>query len=193
MKSKLDPFKERIRDWQAEGKNQIEIRAALAQDGCSISAGRLSVFLSAEHEKDLQEKLFGLIATGGQMNRELDSAFEKNPAPDIERLIAVTKTLVMSLQIKGNADPSLLDIADRQLRTVLDFIKERGKEEDRKLAREKFLIETDRFMETMLKKAQELLSDNSLTQADRIAAMRKAAFADVEALRASGKIQIPKA
>ena len=40
---------------------------------------------------------------------------------------------------------------------------------------------------------KELLGDNSLSQAQRIAEMRKAAFVDVEALLSSGKLKIPKA
>ncbi len=75
------------------------------------------------------------------------------------------------------------------------FGKTKASLEERRLAldQSKFLIESDAFMELMLKRAAELLGDNTLTQADRIAAMRQAAFADVEALKQSGKLKIPQA
>jgi hypothetical protein len=56
----------------------------------------------------------------------------------------------------------------------------------------KFLVDSNTYFERLLDKAKELLADNSLTQSDRIAALRKAAFADVEALEKSGKLVIPK-
>jgi hypothetical protein len=61
-----------------------------------------------------------------------------------------------------------------------------------KLDWEKFLKESDAFFASLLKKAEELNATN-LSQSDKIAAMRKAAFADVDALQASGKLKIPKA
>jgi hypothetical protein len=58
---------------------------------------------------------------------------------------------------------------------------------------QKFLVESDAYFSRLLDKAKELLGDNKLSQADRIAALRSAAFKDVTALKASGKLQIPKA
>lgn len=59
-------------------------------------------------------------------------------------------------------------------------------------AREKFLLDSDAFFESMLKKAAELNTSN-LSNADKIAAMRAEAFKSVDELQASGRIKIPKA
>lgn len=56
----------------------------------------------------------------------------------------------------------------------------------------KFLVDSDAYFSRLLDKAKELLGDNTLSQADRIAALRASAFKDVEALQQSGKLVIPK-
>lgn len=73
------------------------------------------------------------------------------------------------------------------------FGKAKGSLEERRLAldQSKFLIESDRFLESLLKKAAEL-NASGLSHADKIAEMRKAAFQSVDELQASGKVVIPK-
>ena len=63
--NKLDPFAARLADWEAEGKTLAEMQAQLAQDGCKVSAGQLSVYLSSQRDGRLQDRLFTLIASGG--------------------------------------------------------------------------------------------------------------------------------
>lgn len=59
-------------------------------------------------------------------------------------------------------------------------------------AREKFLLDSDAFFDSMLKKAAEL-NASTLSNAGKISAMRKAAFQSVDELQASGRVKIPKA
>jgi hypothetical protein len=56
------------------------------------------------------------------MNRELDDAYARNPAPEIDQLIRVSKTLIMSLQVQGVANPKLLVLANRMQQTVLQYL-----------------------------------------------------------------------
>jgi len=65
---------------------------------------------------------------------------------------------------------------------------------EHQLNREKFELEAAEMMlnEALRLTAQGIAASN-LSQADKIAAMRKAAFSDVDALQQSGKIQIPRA
>jgi len=63
-----------------------------------------------------------------------------------------------------------------------------------KLAREKF--ESDaaaKMLDAALRRRAEEIATSNLSQADKIAAMRKVAFAEVDALQQSGAVQIPKA
>lgn len=58
--------------------------------------------------------------------------------------------------------------------------------------RDKFLLDSDVFFDSMLKKAAELNTSN-LSNAEKISAMRAEAFKSVDELQASGRIKIPKA
>lgn len=164
-KNKLDPFAARLEQWEAEDKTLAEMQAALKQDGLTISTGSLSLYLSAQREARLQERLFDMIATGGRMNADLDKAFARNPAPEIARLNQVVKTLVMSLQVQGTANPELLELATQLYRTVLEFAKLEAKQRDQSLA--------ERRVELLEKKAaqsdatEKVLSDAELTPEQR--------------------------
>lgn len=88
--------------------------------------------------RDDQELILGTIASGAAMNREITSAYEKNPAPDMATLVSLIKTLVMTLSVRGAADPSMLELANQLFKSSLDYLKEQGRSEDRKLEREKY-------------------------------------------------------
>ena len=119
--SKLDPFAESIRALDKEGKKLSEILAWLKDEGCEVSIGRLSEYLESLRQLESEHRIYTLIASGARMNQELDKAYQENPAPDIARLITITKSLVMSLQVKGAADPKLLGLANSMQQTVLNY------------------------------------------------------------------------
>jgi hypothetical protein len=119
--SKLDPYAESLRGLDKEGKTLAEMQEWLKAEGVTVSSGRLSEFLESLRQAEDEQRIFGLIASGGRMNSELDKAYEENPAPGIDRLITVTKSLVMSLQVKGAADPKLLSLANSMQQTVLNY------------------------------------------------------------------------
>jgi DNA-binding phage protein len=133
--SKLDQFAERFDEWEVQKLTLEQMAEQLALDGCQVSLSRLSVYLSSRRMAKLQERLFDTIATGGQMNKDLDAAFKSNPAPEMDQLIRVTKTLVMSLQVKGTADPEMLKLANSMQQTVLSYLTgvTRASLEERKL------------------------------------------------------------
>lgn len=120
--NKLDPFASRLDEWAAAGKTLAEMQAELKADGCNVALSGLSQWLARRRSAALERNLFELIATGGQMNRELDSAFRENPEPSVERLIQVTKSLVMSLQVQGTANPKMLSLANSMQQTVLNYL-----------------------------------------------------------------------
>lgn len=127
--NKLDPFAARLDEWVAEGKTLSQMQQGLAADGCVSSLSSLSEYLSRRRSAALERELFERIASGGRMNQELDTAYRENPAPDIERLIQVSKTLIMTLQVQGAANPKLLTLANNMQQTVLTYLSGRTKAE----------------------------------------------------------------
>ncbi len=196
-KSKLDQYAEQLWELDQDKRTLAWMQAWLKEEGCVTSASTLSEWLAAERQRRLEAQLFGQIASGGRMNKELDQAYEKNPAPEIDRLIQVTKTLIMSLQVKGAADPAMLGLANSMQSTVLDYLsgltKAQFKERELKLKEDKFRSEfCERILDQALRETAERIANSSMSQAAKIAAMRKAAFQDVDALQASGEIKLPK-
>lgn len=196
-KNKLDPYAARIADWVAEGMEQKVMREELRKDGLTVSASSLSVYISRMQDQADQERLFGLIATGGQMNAELDAAFKKNPAPGIDRLIQVTQSLVMSLQIKGVADPKLLSLANSMQQTVLNFVSGQTKAEleHRKLdlQEQKFqVVVCEKFLEWFKDEKARGIAESSVGNAEKIEALRREYFKDVDALEQSGQVKLPE-
>lgn len=62
------------------------------------------------------------------------------------------------------------------------------------LAREEFeLLAAEKILDKALRAKADEINASSLSQADKIAAMRKAAFKDVDELQKSGRLKIPKA
>jgi hypothetical protein len=79
-----------------------------------------------------------------------------------------------------------------EIKIELKKVAEKRQQEHLNLEREKFLVDSDIYFERLLKKAAEV-NAGSLSNADKIAAMRKEAFKAVDELQQSGKVKIPKA
>lgn len=156
MKNKLDPFAASLDAWDAEGKTLAEMVAALKEDGCLTSSSSLSVWLSGRRKLKQEKDFFALVATGGRMNRELDMAYIENPAPEIDQLIRTSKTLIMSLQVHGAANPKLLSLANAMQQTVLNYLsgKTKAELEARKLNMDERRVQV---LEERAKKAREEL------------------------------------
>lgn len=83
-----------------------------------------------------------------------------------------------------------LEVVDRDRAERIGQTKAQHKERELAVAEMRLRMDTTEWAEAMLKKASELNNSN-LSNADKIAAMRQALFADIEALAKSGKVQIP--
>src|ERR1039458_93693 len=121
-KNKLDPFRARILEWVAEGKEQKEILVLLKSDGCSCAPSSLSDYLALRRREQLEADVIGNIRSGREMLRKLDAAYEDNPEPAIAELIRVSKTLILSLQIEGAADLDKLRMATVMQQMVLNYL-----------------------------------------------------------------------
>ena len=73
-------------------------------------------------------------------------------------------------------------------------IKISQKERELQLAEDKFQIAfCEKILNETTRLQAERIAASNMTQAEKIAALRKVAFQDVEALEQSGKLEIPKA
>ena len=173
--NKLDPFAGRLKEWAAEGKTLQQMREALRSDGCSCSLSSLSDYLARQRQAAQEQEMFGLIASGGRMNKELDAAFASNPAPGIERLIEISKSLVMSLQVQGMANPDNLRLANSMQQTVLNFLsgETRARIETRKLEQGERKLAILEAKAALGDSAKGVLEDTALNEEQRSARMRE--------------------
>lgn len=174
--SKLDQFAEKLDEWELKKFTLDQIAGELHELGCDVSCSRLSNYLASRREQRLQEHLFTTIATGGRMQKELAAAYAKNPAPEIQQLIEVSKTLIMSLQVQGAANPEWLKLANAMQQTVLNYLsgETRAKLEARKieLSESKYrdqVAERKRSMQETLDKAKTTggISEETLEKIER--------------------------
>lgn len=198
--SKLDPHADRLTEWLTpiqEGGQGLTLAQAieqLAQDGCKVSAGRLSEWWSEQCSQRLQERLLGQIASGATLNRKLDQAFSENPSPQLEGIITLLKHLVMQLSVQGQADPKMLELVVQLMRPIMEFFKEQGKNRDRKLDQEKFELETcELFLKWSKDARAREIAESNASNAEKIAQLRQTYFADVDELEKSGQVKIPEA
>lgn len=149
--------------------------------------------LARWYHKDDNLKVLAFISSGAHMTRQIEAAYQENPAPEIETLIKLCKTLVMQLSVQGATDPQQLQVANSLFGSVLEFLKIQEKAEDRKLNRDKFQIEACEFFLQWFndKRAQEI-AGSTASNAEKIALLRKTYFKDVDELQASGKVVLPE-
>ncbi len=173
--SKLDQFAETLADMEKQNRTLAQMVEWLRGEGVTVSTSRLSDFLSDLRQEKVEQQLFGLIGSGARMNRELDKAYQENPAPDIDQLIRVTKSLVMSLQVKGAADPTMLGLANNMQRTVLDYTSGKAKFalEERKLDQQDRKIVLLEKKAAAFDTAKGILENKELTEDQRKARMRE--------------------
>lgn len=124
IESKLDRYQEQLLEMESATppKTLADMQQWLAQEGVVVVQSTIGRFLESLRSRRAQERVLGLVATGSQQCKELDSAFAKNPAPQLETLIKLFKTLIMQLTLKGAAAPELLSLANHLTMTVCEFI-----------------------------------------------------------------------
>ncbi len=137
--SKLDIHTVRLTEWFAvEHITLKEAQERLRQDGCTISATSLSEWWSRRQEQLMRDQLLTRIATGSELNKQITAEYAKHPAPELETLIKLIKTLILQMATGASSSPALLEMVPGLMRQVLDSRKLDVKQEEVSLAREKF-------------------------------------------------------
>jgi len=122
IESKLDQFGATLLEMDAQHKTLAEMLAWLKEKSCTVVASTLSRWLESARSQVSQERLLNLVASGSQQCADLEQAFSKNPAPELETLIKLFKVLILNLTTRAEADPKLLQLADQLSRTALEYI-----------------------------------------------------------------------
>jgi len=125
----------------------------------------------------------------------------------LDSVITLAGEELLQAKLAGGSVAANLDIVDRLLKAntaktkaqqeeVKISIRTKAEErQSRKLQLEinKYLdLAAEKILDSTLRKKADEINASGLSQADKIKAMRKAAFSDVDALQQSGKIVIPK-
>lgn len=77
----------------------------------------------AERERLLLE----IIETGARFNLQLEVAYREHPAPELERLLEISRSLALHLQMRSPEDPSLLRLVSSVQESLLKQAGERKK------------------------------------------------------------------
>lgn len=170
-------------------------RAQLEADGLKVSLDTLSRFFCS-----------------WKLARDLDLGFDVEAqvmarTGDVQMAREASESVLLRLGL-ARQDPELIMAAARthDSRRKLDLDEASGKtkaehkerelaqkERDYSLAREKFELEAaEKMLSAALRAKADEINASGMSNAAKIAAMRQAAFAEIDELQASGKVVIPK-
>ena len=135
-KSKLDQFADTLAAMEAEKKTLAEMLAWLKEEGCVVSLSTLSRFLQSQRSARRQQSVLDKISEGAAQIKRVQAAFAANPAPEMETLIDLHKTLVHHLITDAEDDPELLKLADQLAITAIQYVsgKTKAAQKERQLA-----------------------------------------------------------
>src|SRR4051812_24285082 len=93
--SKLDAYAERLDEWFGiEKKTLDEVREQLLLDGVTVSCSRLSSWWGNRQTERMQEQLLSQIATRARACAEVEEAFTRHSAPELDILVKLHRVLI---------------------------------------------------------------------------------------------------
>src|SRR5271170_843839 len=171
-------------------KSDPEMLQWLQQQGEECSTARLKEFF--RHCGHLQkiENRWSELTISQEPSAGLSEFLKNNPPPDVATVIALLRHLIVQPATSGQVTEASVKLTDRLARTLMTYelaLKKLDHEErSLKLAEKKFERgggQSEAATEPVVE----------FDHREKIAAMRKAMFKDVDDLLASGKLVIPKA
>jgi hypothetical protein len=94
--------------------------------------------LSPRPLRRLQEDLLEQIALAARHCRELEARFAEHPAPALETIIKLHRTLVFSLCVRADGEPELAKLLKDLMKSVMDYAQLEEKRRQRDLAEQKY-------------------------------------------------------
>lgn len=161
-------------------------REQLAADGIKVSLRAVSEFVSWW---ELEER----FSSASERAQQFEQRLLENPDFSPERARAAGQALFTMEAMQGGDVKSFVSLESLRLDQESAQFKGRIESEKLALSREKFEVSTS---ETFLKwygvKKARSIAESNLSNGAKIKALRKEFFKDVDALEASGKVQLPE-
>jgi hypothetical protein len=182
-----------IVEMKNSGKKHSDIVRWLRAKGVKCLSNDLIQFFK---ERSLQQKLLNGIRRDAVFSKLVKRAFRENPAPDLQTLMELQRTQIFQIYTQNVVRPESMKLADQMTRTAVKFA--HGYAQIKLMERRLTLAESkpkDELAEKLLDAgnlaAAEKVAMADMSQADKIAALRKVAFQDVEDFEKSGELVIP--
>jgi hypothetical protein len=120
--SKLDPFAERLDHWFGTERQTLQyVQEQLAQDGCSVALDTLSRWWQRRQSQLAEDQLLAQITTGAALHKRVKEQFATDAPPELQTLIDLHRVLIMQFSTQAATSPKMLELADRSMRTVMDY------------------------------------------------------------------------
>ena len=193
IESLLQRHCETIGKMKDSGKKHSDIVLWLQANGVKCLSKDVIQFFK---ERRLQQPLLNNIGETAVFSKAVEHKFMENPAPDLKILIKLHHKTIFQIYTQPEASPESIKLADQMTRTAVRFA--HGLAQIKLMKRRLKLAESkpkDELAEKLLDAgnlaAAEKVAMDDMSQADKIAALRKIAFQEVEDLKNSGEVIIP--
>jgi hypothetical protein len=182
-----------IVEMKDSGKKHLDIVRWLRANGVKCLSNDVIQFFK---ERSRQQKLLNNIGDSSVLCKAVKNKFGENPAPDLQTLMDLHRTLIFQIYTQKEVSPESIKLADQMTRNAVSFA--HGVARIKLMKRRLKLAENkpkDELAEKLLDAgnlaAAEKVAMADMSQADKIAALRKVAFQDVEDFEKSGELVIP--
>jgi hypothetical protein len=151
--SRLDAHREDLEMWfEVEKISAKEAIKRLAKKGCSVCDRTLYAWWRKRRSKLLEERMLTQLGEAGKQCAELEKAFEKNPAPEIETLIKLHRVMALKLSNEVEGTPEIARLVAAIMKPLLEW----QRIEEQRLAREAAEKERQREREEKEAEAEKL-------------------------------------
>ena len=119
--SKLDPFAADLEQWF--GGQRITLaaaRARLSERGIHISSHALGAWWQRHKTHQLQNDILAQIERGAKLCAEIERAFGEHPAPELETLLKMHRTLLLTLTTRAKDHLELVPLVVQLMRAVIE-------------------------------------------------------------------------
>ncbi len=94
--------------------------------------------LDPEDSQCLQECVLEQIAQGAQLCQAVERQLGAHPAPELQTIIQLHRSLVLKLSVQAQSDPGLFNLVSTLMRPVIEWARLEEKRKDRELAEQKY-------------------------------------------------------
>ena len=193
IESLLQRHCETIGKMKDSGKKHSDIVLWLRANGVKCLSKDVIQFFK---ERSLQQEQLNEISYSAVLCKAVKHAFGENPAPDLQILMKLHHKTILQIFTQKKVSPESMKLADQMTRTAVSFAHGLARiklmERRLKLAESKPKDElAEKLLDAGNLAAAEKVAMADMSQADKIAALRKVAFQDVEDLEKSGEVIIP--